>query len=287
MLQTRTCGETSSSPQFEYGSTAPFSGRYRRWQAMVAFNSTELDKLERRERQLTILAAVVVLVMAAGLALLMYPLVFVHPDPAQKWPLRFAFFGFCVLSVLIAAYLLDRQRTFRNVKQQLVSQLQKNVDLQNRGNADLLRTIQGLNHFQDRLAMDYRRAATMQRTLSVLVVKLVFTGNSPDTNKETAALGDAARTIERMMRPTDSIYLLDRAIFGLLLSDTDTVTATRLKLGLEQSLRFVGANNNFSVETFVCNYPEHAKSAHDLEQAVFLHLPAQEPWVEATEAKLP
>jgi hypothetical protein len=253
---------------------------------MVAFNLTELDKLERRERQLTILAAVVVLVMAAGLALLMYPLVFVHPDPAQKWPLRFAFYGFCILSVLIAAYLLDRQRTFRNVKQQLVSQLQKNVELQNRGNADLLRTIPGLNHFQDRLAMDYRRAVTMQRTLSVLVAKLVFTGNSPDTNKETAALGDAARAIERIRRPSDSMYLLDRTIFGLLLSDTDTTTATRLKLGLEQSLRFVGANNNFSFETFVCNYPDHAKSAHDLEQAVLLHLPAQEAWVEATEAKL-
>ena len=42
---------------------------------MPTFDLTELDKLERRERQLTILAAVVVLVMAAGMALLMYPLV--------------------------------------------------------------------------------------------------------------------------------------------------------------------------------------------------------------------
>jgi len=35
---------------------------------MVAFNLAELDKLERRERQLTILAAVIVLVMAGGVA---------------------------------------------------------------------------------------------------------------------------------------------------------------------------------------------------------------------------
>jgi hypothetical protein len=254
---------------------------------MVAFNLTELDKLERRERQLTILAAVVVVVMAAGLALLMYPLVFVHPDQAQKWPLRFAFFGFCVLSLLIAAYLLDRQRMFRNVKQQLVSQLQKNVELQNRSNTDLLHTIPDLSHFQDRLAMDYRRAAARQRALSVLVAKIVFTGNSVDANKETAALGDVARAIERAMRPTDSMYLLDRAIFGLLLSDTDTATANRLKAGLEQSLRFAGANNNFASVIFVCNYPDQAKSAHDLEEAVFLRLPAQEPWVETAEAEMP
>ena len=254
---------------------------------MATFDLTELDKLERRERQLTILAAVVVLVMAAGMALLMYPLVFVHPAQAEKWPLRLAFFGFCVLSLLIAAYLLDRQKTFRNVKQQLVSQLQRNVELQNRGNADLLHTIPDLNHFQDRLAMDYRRAATMQRTLSVLVVKIVFTRDSADANKETAALGDAARAISRIMRPTDSMYLLQPALFGLVLSDTDTATANRLKGRLEQSLRLVGANNYFSCETFVCNYPEHAKSAHELEEAVFLHLSAQRAWLEATEAEVP
>jgi hypothetical protein len=253
---------------------------------MVALNLTELDQLERRERHLTILAAVVVLVMAAGTALLMYPLVFVHPYEGEKWPLRFAFFGFCVLSLLIAAYLLDRQRTFRNVKQQLVSQLQRNVELQNQGNADLLHTIPDLNHFQDRLAMDYRRAATMKRTLSVLVVKIVFTGNSDDPNQQKAALGDAARAIARIMRPTDSMYLLDAALFGIVLSDTDTATANRLKGGLEQSIRLVGANNSFSFETFVCNYPDHAKSAHELEEAVFLRLSAEQSWLEQSRSVL-
>jgi GGDEF domain-containing protein len=252
---------------------------------MVTFNLPELDKLERRERQLTVLAAVVVLVMAAGMALLMYPLVFVRPVQAEKLPLRFAFFGFCVLSLLISAYLLDRQRTFRNVKQQLVSQLQKNAELQDRGNTDLLHTIPDLNHFQDRLAMDFRRAATMQRTLSVLVVKIVSLRNSSDANKDTAALGDAARAIARIMRPSsDSMYRLEPGLFGLILSDTDTATAKRLKGALEESLRLVGANNNFSFATFVSNYPDHAKSAHDLEEAVFSRLSAQQPWVEATEA---
>jgi hypothetical protein len=253
---------------------------------MVAINSTELDKLERREHHLAILSAIVVLVMAAGTALLMYPLVFVHPQAGEKWPLRFAFFGFCALSFLIAAYLLDRQRMFRNLKQQLVSQLQKNIELQNQGNADLLHTIPDLNHFQDRLAMDYRRAATMKRTLSVLVVKILFTGSSTDPNSEKAALGDAARAIARIVRPTDSMYLIDKALFGLVLSDTDTATANRLKGSLEQSLRLVGANNNFSFETFVCNYPEHAKSAHELEEAVFLRLSAEQSWLEQSRTVL-
>ena len=58
-------------------------------------NREELDKLERRELQLTILSVVFVLILAGGLAAFMYPLVFVHPD-GNKWTLRVAFFGFCV-----------------------------------------------------------------------------------------------------------------------------------------------------------------------------------------------
>jgi PleD family two-component response regulator len=207
--------------------------------------------------------------------------VFVHPDEAQKWPLRFAFFGFCALSLLVAAYLLDRQKTFRNVKQQLVSQLQKNVELQNQGNADLLHTIPGLNHFQDRLAMDYRRASTMKQTLSILVVKIAFGGNSGGANEQTATLGDVARAIARIVRPTDSMYLLSHGFFGLMLSDTDTATANRLNSRLEQSLKIIAAHNNFSFETFVCNYPDHAKSAYELEEAVSSRLP------EAAEAEVP
>ena len=64
---------------------------------MSKWNRAELDHLERRELQLTVLAAVFVLVLAAGLAAFMYPLVFVHPE-GNKWTLRVAFFGFCATS---------------------------------------------------------------------------------------------------------------------------------------------------------------------------------------------
>jgi hypothetical protein len=57
--------------------------------AMGSLNRTELDRLERRELQLTILAAVFVLVLAGGLAVFMYPLVFLHPV-GNKWTLRVA-----------------------------------------------------------------------------------------------------------------------------------------------------------------------------------------------------
>jgi len=71
---------------------------------MGTLNRTELDKLERRELHLTILAAAYVMVQAAGLAVFMYPLVFLHPV-GNKWTLRVAFFGFCALTVLFVGWI--------------------------------------------------------------------------------------------------------------------------------------------------------------------------------------
>lgn len=247
---------------------------------MATLNRIELDHLERRERHLTILAAVIVLILAGGVALLMYPLVFVHADESTKWPMRFAFFGFCVLSLLVAAYLLDRQRTFRSVKQQLVSELQRNIDLRHQADADLLHTIPDLNHFQDRLAMEYRRASAMERALSLLAVKVSVSADITDANEATALVGEIARAIGRNLRPSDSMYLLAPGFFGVVLSDTDTATARKLTERLEPAVRAIAPEEKFTCEMFVRNYPDNAKSAHELEQAVSSRLPAEQTWDE-------
>src|ERR1700739_949600 len=143
-------------------------------------NRTELDKLERRELHLTVLAAVFVLVQAAGLAVLMYPLVFLRPDLGNKWPLRVAYVGFCVLTVLFAGYLLDRQRLVRKLKQNLIEQLERNIQLPPQSSLDILQTMPGQNHFWDRLTMEHRRAMTMNTTLSLLVVQAQHAANDKD-----------------------------------------------------------------------------------------------------------
>jgi len=247
---------------------------------MATFSQIELDKLERRERQLTTLAAVIVLILAGGVALLMYPLVFVHADEVTKWPMRFAFFGFCVLSLLIAAYLLDRQRTFRSVKQQLVAELQRNIELRHQADADLLHTIPDLNHFQDRLAMEYRRASAMERALSLLAVKVAVSPGLDDEKESTSMVAAVARAIGRNLRPADSMYQVAPGYFGVVLSDTDTPTAKQLTAKLEPTIRAIAPQNKFTFEMFVRNYPDNAKSAHELEQAVASRLPSDQTWDE-------
>jgi diguanylate cyclase (GGDEF)-like protein len=244
---------------------------------MGTLNRTELDKLERRELQLTILAAAFVLVQAAGLAAFMYPLVFLHPV-GSKWTLRVAFFGFCVLTVLFVGYLLDRQRTVRKLKQHVLAELERNVTLQHQASVDLLQTIPDQNHFWDRLTMEYRRAMTMQKTLSLLLVKAKPANASTKTEPSSEAWSDAAKAMSRKLRPTDSVYRLCTDLFALVLPGTDLLTAKRVAVRLQEELQEIRAKHSLAFDITAHNYPEHVNSSHELEDIVKSLLAAQDPW---------
>ena len=251
---------------------------------MGTLNRTELDRLERRELQLTILAAAFVLVQAAGLAMFMYPLVFLHPI-GNKWTLRASFFGFCALTLLFVGYLLERQRTVRQLKQQILAELERNVTLQHQASVDLLQTMPDQNHFWDRLTMEYRRAMTMQKTLSILLVKAKPASASPKNDATSEAWSDAAKAMSRKLRPTDSIYRLATDTFALVLPETDVLNAKRVAIRLQEELQTVRAKHGVSFDITAHNYPEHVKSAHELEDIVKSLLPEQDEF--ATSAPVP
>ena len=253
---------------------------------MATINRQELDRLERRELQLTIMAAVFVFVLASGLAVFMYPMVFVHADPANKWTMRVAFFGFCVLTLLFIGYLLDRQRTVRNLKQQILEELERNIELRLQASADLLHTMPDINHFWDRLTMEYRRAMTMQKNLSLLLVKAKL-GPASAESDGTSALGDAAKAMSRKLRPTDSIYRLAPEVFGLVLPETDALNAKRIAVRLQEELQSVRSKHGGTFETTVHNYPDDAQSSHELEDIVKSMLPVKEEFGVATPAPAP
>jgi GGDEF domain-containing protein len=246
---------------------------------MGTLNRNELDSLERRELHLTILAAAFVLVQAAGLAVFMYPLVFLHPV-GNRLTLRAAFFGFCALTLLFVGYLLDRQRTVRKLKQQILAELERNVTLQHQASVDLLQTMPDQNHFWDRLTMEFRRAMSMQKTLSLLLVKAKPANASAKNNNDESseAWSDAAKAMSRKLRPTDSIYRLSTDLFALVLPETDVLNAKRIAVRLQEELQGVRAKHNLAFDITAHNYPEHVKSSHELEDIVKSLLPAQDEW---------
>jgi len=245
--------------------------------AASILNREELDRLERRELQLTVLSVVFVLILAGGLAAFMYPLVFVHPD-GNKWTLRVAFFGFCALVALFIGYFLDRQRTVRKLKQHLLAEVERNVALKHQANMDLLGSMPDANQFWDRLTMEFRRAKTMQKTLSLVLLK-VNKGTGNGRNADMAAVGSAcAKAMSRRLRPTDSIFRLSADLFGVVLPETDSVNGKRVAVRLQDELQ--NARTAFGVifELNVYNYPEDVVSAHEMEDLVKSLLPEQQVW---------
>ena len=244
---------------------------------MAKLNRAELDQLERRELQLTILAAVFVFVLATGLAAFMYPLVFVHPE-GNKWTLRVAFFGFCALTILFVGYLVDRQRMVGKLKQHLLEELERNVELRHQASLDILQSMPDINHFWDRLTMEFRRAMSTQKTLSLLLVKAKPGPATQTKDTDAACWGDAAKAMSRKLRPTDSIYRLSTDIFGLVLPETDIANAQRVAARLEEGLQEVRARYGRSFELTSYNYPELAQSAHELQDLVSSLLPERQEW---------
>lgn len=244
--------------------------------AKPALNRAELDRLERRELQLTILAVVFVIILAGGLAAFMYPLVFLRPI-GNKWTLRVAFFGFCALTMLFVSYFLERHRTVRQLKVQLLAELERNMVLQRQASVDLLQSMPDRNHFWDRLTMEFRRAMTMQKTLSLLLVTSPA-GSAASNEEHDAARSDAAKALTRKLRATDSIYRLAPDVFALVLPETDLLNAKRVAARLQDELQDVRAKYGRTFSITPHNYPEHAKSSHELEDIVKSLLPEEEEW---------
>jgi GGDEF domain-containing protein len=249
---------------------------------MSTIDRQELDRIERRGLQLTIFSAVFVLILAAGLAIFMYPLVFVHPE-GNKWTLRVTFFGFCAITLLFVGYLFDRQRTFHSLKQQLLEELERNVTLQIQASTDLLKSMPDQNHFWDRLTMEFRRAMSTQKTLS-LVIARAKPGPRATLNDQNSALSDAAKAMSKKLRPTDSIYRLSNDLFGIVLPETDTLNAKRIAVRLQEELQGIRSRYGSSFDLSAHNYPEHVQSSHEFEDIVKSMLPAQEDWNVPAEA---
>jgi GGDEF domain-containing protein len=241
-------------------------------------NRKELEKIGRRQWQLTVLAVVFVLVQAAGLAMLMYPLVFVRTDDPNKWTMRVAYFGFCVLTLLFVGYLLDRQRLVKKLKEDLLEELERNVQIRQQASVDILQSMPGQDHFWDRFAMEHRRAMTVNKTLSLLLVQSKHSSGARSAEQKTAAAGDAAKAMSHKLRPTDSIYNLAPDLFAVVLPETDTASANRVAHSLQEELQAVSAKHGIKCDISVYNYPEHVQSSHEIEEIVKSLLPENKEW---------
>lgn len=241
---------------------------------MKVFDRIDPFAIERRERHLWLLALITIFVLAAGTALMMYPSVSAQPSTLSGTTQHRAFLGFCALATLLMVYLVDRQIVVHQLRKRLTEQQNVLGRLRVEASTDLLTTLPGFEHFQDGLAMDFRRAVATQQPFSIVVVVLKPSPNLADPTEVTTAFGDGARSLSRKLRGDDSIYLLNPGVFGIVLPGMNGDDARRVVSRLAEGLHdAAGAEGRFTPELRVVSYPEHGESAREIQEAVRGSLP--------------
>jgi hypothetical protein len=243
---------------------------------MHIFDEIRVQNLERRQFQLTMLASMTIAVLATGVAIFMYPTIFSQDLLVSRQTLRFAFYGFCCLSVLLVGYLWDRQITIRRLTQQVQSDQRRSSTFRIRACNDLLNTIPGIVGFREHLSAHSHQAGASRKAapLSVAVVRLYLSGMVSDKSEEQVAFGDAAQVIHRRLRTGDSIYTLSSGIYGVILPGLDPLSAQRFTASLELGLLdAAGVDSRFTADVQLLNSEDHGKSALELDHAISSLLP--------------
>jgi GGDEF domain-containing protein len=148
--------------------------------------------------------------------------------------------------------------------------------LKHQANVDLLGSMPDASQFWDRLTMEFRRAKTMEKTLSLVLLKVnKGAGKNPDM---AAVCSACAKALSRRLRPTDSIFRLSPEVFGVVLPETDATNGKRVAVRLQEELQNARSAFGVTFELSVYNYPEDVVSAHELEDLVKSLLPEQQAW---------
>jgi GGDEF domain-containing protein len=225
--------------------------------------------LERHELQTILLACLAIIMLAVTVAVFVYPVVFSPTASAIVRIMTVAAFGFCVLSILQAIYLVDRQVTIKHLRQQIREERKTSSKVLKQASVDLFETLAHFSSFQDQLLAECERAATYKQNLTVLIIATQVHEAFSEPSLSRPILGDVAKAISRKLREQDSIYILTYGSFGVILPGVDALAAQRVSDRVVEGLTdATGASKRFSFNVDAISYPDQTPSAHDLELAI-------------------
>lgn len=249
---------------------------------MQVFDRIDPAKLESRDAQLWVLAIAMIAILAAGLALLIYPAAFTIPVILSPSFVKWVFFSFCALALLVVGYLMERRVVVQRLRNRLAEERKLAQRLLNQASADLLESLPGVEHFRDRLAMEFRRAVNAQLSLTLILVSLRASNRLSDLGDISSAFGDAAKVMIRKLRGEDSIYLFRPGIFGVVLPGVSAEVGNRVAGRLAEGLTDAsGASDRFSFILKVVGFPENVTTAREMERAAITFSPEDRPEVAA------
>ena len=121
----------------------------------------------------------------------------------------------------------------------------------------------------NRLSFEFRRVSTADQPLSVLAIKLDLRPEVCNVIEVPVAYADAGQAVLRRLRAEDSLFLIGPGAFGILLPRVSTHAAEVIKRRLEEQLRdAAGLVPRFNFSLQLINYPDQARSAHEILEAI-------------------
>ncbi len=255
-----------------------FHGPQQRHEAMQVFDHIDARKLDQRDAELWTLSIAMILVLGVGVAVLMYPAAISNPVILTGAVVRKIFFGFCLLCLLLVGYLLERKIVVRQLRKQLEEERIRSSHLLSQASTSLLESLPGCDRFHDQLEVDFSRAAAFHQPLSLLIVCLEASRKASDAGESATVFVDAVKAMIRKLRGEDSIFLLAFGVLGILLPRLFGEEAERVARRLSEGLLDAsGADNRFSFNLRLVNYPEHAATASEMEETARSYFAAAPP----------
>jgi GGDEF domain-containing protein len=233
------------------------------------FDHIDPQDLDRRDAELWIIAITMLGILAGGMALLMYFSFLWSPVLPKGVSPREIIFSFCVLSLLLVAYLVERQLTVRRLRKQLRQERTRTARLLGQASADLLETLPDFKRFRARLKLEFSSAKTFQQPLSLVLTVIRPARQVLESGETSTVLADAVKATVRMLRRENAVYMLAQGKFGILLPGILEEDADRVaeRLG-ERLLDASGANNRFAFNVQVINYPRQVASISEIDDSI-------------------
>jgi len=233
------------------------------------FDHIDPQKLERRDAELWVMAITMIGILAGGMALLMYFSSLGSPALPRGVSLQEIIFSFCVLSLLLVAYLIERQLTVRHLRKQLREERTRTARLLGQASADLLETLPDVEQFRARLRLEFSNAETFQQPLSLLISLLRPSRRGLDSDETSTVIAGAVKATLRVLRGEDMVYLLAQEVFAILLPGTLEEDADRVAERVrERLLDASGANHRFVFTVHVINYPRQVASISEFDDFI-------------------
>ena len=232
---------------------------------MKIFHEIDPWDLERSELHLWGLAMGAIFAFVVGIALLVYPSLFLQPVILGGGTVRSLFVGFCVLGGLFFGYLLERHFLITRLRRQLKEEKRKARLIHDEANTSILPSLPGFHQFRTRVVMEFRRAESTRQSLTLLVVALTMRKDLAEKAESRDALEKAAQAMIRKLRGEDSVYWMGETNFCTVLPGIGTETAALIAGRVSDGLQAAsGFGIRYSFEARTLNYPKDVQTEAEI-----------------------